>query len=187
MTDELPSDPSPELVSRARAGSQRAFADLVRPYAQRLFAFLMREMGNADDAEDLMQEVLVRAWQGLPQYEHRDRFEGWLFTIAYRQLAGHRRRSRRRDRTHDTLRLHASPPAAASNPLSELEATELADAVTAAIATLSDHQRRVLTLRQSTDMTFAEIARAMGQPLNTVLSHMRYALQKIEREVRRHA
>jgi RNA polymerase sigma-70 factor (ECF subfamily) len=182
MTDELLSELSPELVSRASAGDERAFASLVRPHSQRLFTFLLHETGNTADAEDLMQDVLVRAWEGLPRYEDRGRFEGWLFTIAYREVASHRRRSRRRERKHDA----AAPVRAMTEatPLAELEARELATIVSAAVAALSDPQRRVLTLRHATDMTFAEIAAAMGQPLNTVLSHMRYALQKIERAVR---
>src|SRR4026208_1815038 len=89
MADNTRAEPTPELIVRARDGDERAFAELVTPYRVPLFSLLLRELRNRTDAEDVMQEVLILVWRGLPRYEHRGRFGAWLFTVAYRALATH--------------------------------------------------------------------------------------------------
>jgi len=177
--DSLPlaSEPTPELIERARNGDEKAFADLVRPYRTRVFTFLLRELQHREDAEDAMQDVLFHAWNGLRGYTERGRFTAWLFTIAYRTVASERRATRRAKRlppVHlaDAVGSHPAPD-------QELIANETAVMLQIAIAGLPARQRHVVLLRHATAMTFAEIATATNQPLNTVLSHMRYALKKL--------
>jgi RNA polymerase sigma factor (sigma-70 family) len=184
MVDSLRSEPTPELIERARNGDEKAFAELVRPYRTRLFTLLMSELQHREDAEDAMQELLFHAWNGLHGYTERGRFTAWLFTIAYRTVASERRAANR------SRRLPRIPPIDGAisqpSPDQELMARELATRIQAAIAELPTRQRHVVLLRQTTEMTFAEIATATKQPLNTVLSHMRYALQKIRLATREH-
>jgi RNA polymerase sigma factor (sigma-70 family) len=184
MADRLPSEPTPELIERARNGDERAFADLVRPYRTRLFTFLLRELQHREDAEDAMQDLLFRTWNGLHGYTEQGRFAAWLFTIAYRTVASERRAARRAKRLPsihltDVMASHPAPDHA-------LIADETAALLHVAIAELPDRQRHVVLLRQTTEMTFAEIAAATNQPLNTVLSQMRYALQKLRMATREH-
>lgn len=177
MPDILRPEAAPDLIERARSGDERAFADLVRPYRARLFTLLLRELQHREDAEDAMQDLLFHAWNGLRGYSERGRFGAWLFTIAYRTVASERRAARRVKRLppmHHPDEVTSHPPAD-----QELIANEMASRVQLAIAELPDRQRHVVLLRQTTEMTFAEIASATNQPLNTVLSHMRYALKKI--------
>ena len=184
MLDSLRSEPTPELLERARNGDESAFADLVRPYRTRLFTLLLSELQHREDAEDAMQDLLFHAWNGLRGYTERGRFTAWLFTIAYRTVASERRAANRSKRVPriiptDGVTSHAPPD-------QELMARELASRIQGAIAELPPRQRHVVLLRQTTDMTFAEIATTTSQPLNTVLSHMRYALQKIRLATREH-
>jgi RNA polymerase sigma factor (sigma-70 family) len=184
IVDSLRPEPTPELIERARNGDEKAFAELVRPYRIRLFTLLLRELQHREDAEDAMQDLLFHAWNGLHGYTERGRFTAWLFTIAYRTVASERRaanRSKRLPRISLTegVTSHASPD-------QELMARELASRIQGAISELPTRQRHVLLLRQTTEMTFAEIATATKQPLNTVLSHMRYALEKIRLATREH-
>lgn len=184
MADYTRAEPTPELVARARDGDERAFAELVTPYRVPLFTLLLRELRDRTDAEDVMQEVLILTWRGLPRYEDRGRFGAWLFTIAYRALATNRRapgQSRRVAR--DTK----PEPTSLATPASELEAAELSEELVRTIGALPEKQRRVFLLRHSAGLTFAEIAELMHEPLNTVLSHMSYAMQKIRRSLEKHA
>jgi RNA polymerase sigma-70 factor (ECF subfamily) len=140
---------------------------------------LYRELRNRADAEDVMQDVLFLVWRGLDRYVHRGRFGAWIFTIAYRALKS-RARSERRGRVvtgvdADTLE--------SSTPELELVASETGAALAAAIGALPERQRHVFLLRHSSELTFAEIAEATGEPLNTVLSHMHYAIEKLKRAV----
>ena len=75
---------SEELACRAQAGSLPSFAKLVERYQGRLYNFLLRRVGHADDAEDLAQDTFVRAWERIDRYRTTWRFSTWLFTIGSR-------------------------------------------------------------------------------------------------------
>jgi RNA polymerase sigma-70 factor, ECF subfamily len=82
-----------ELIRRARAGDQDAFAELVMVHADRVYASLRRFGLDPNEAEEVAQEVFVRAWRGLPRFEERAQFSTWLYRIAFNEAQ--RRLSRR--------------------------------------------------------------------------------------------
>jgi RNA polymerase sigma-70 factor (ECF subfamily) len=82
-----------DLIGRARAGDQDAFAELVMMHADRVYGALRRFGLDADEADEVAQEVFVRAWRGLPRFEERARFSTWLYRIAFNEAQ--RRLSRR--------------------------------------------------------------------------------------------
>jgi RNA polymerase sigma-70 factor, ECF subfamily len=71
-----------ELLEAARGGDEDAFARLVEPHRSALHAHCYRLLGSVADAEDALQEALLRAWRGLPRFEGRSSFRSWLYTIA---------------------------------------------------------------------------------------------------------
>ena len=70
------------LVARARAGDVGAFEQLAGAHADRLFAVLLRMLGDRSEAGDVAQEVMLRAWQGIGRFEGRSDFFTWLYRIA---------------------------------------------------------------------------------------------------------
>jgi RNA polymerase sigma-70 factor, ECF subfamily len=82
-----------ELIRRARAGDEDAFAELVVMHADRVEGALRRFGLTPAEADDVAQEVFLRAWRGLPRFEERARFSTWLYRIAFNEAQ--RRLSRR--------------------------------------------------------------------------------------------
>jgi RNA polymerase sigma-70 factor (ECF subfamily) len=82
-----------ELIQRARAGDQDAFAELVTLHADRVYGALRRFGLREEEADEVAQEVFVRAWRGLPQFEERAQLGTWLYRIAFNEAQ--RQRSRR--------------------------------------------------------------------------------------------
>jgi RNA polymerase sigma-70 factor, ECF subfamily len=91
-----------ELIRRARAGDQDAFAELVMMHAERVYGALRRFGLDAGEADEVAQEVFVRAWRGLARFEERARFSTWLYRIAFNEAQ--RRLARR-----STLRAEPDP------------------------------------------------------------------------------
>jgi len=172
--------PERALIERFCRGDADAFNDLMRPWHRRLAGYLARMCGDATHADDLLQETLIRVWRGLHSYDDRKRFGSWLFTIAHHVTVDHlRRQARASCEVGD-----APEAAAAADPSSELLADELGRLLANAVAKLPEKQRRVFLLRQHGTLKFREIAELTDEPLSTVLGHMSYATEKLQRIVR---
>jgi len=82
MQTSTPADP--EQLASARAGNSEAFTALVEPYRKPLLVHCYRMSGSLDDAEDLVQETFLRAWDKIKSYEGQGSFRNWLYVIATR-------------------------------------------------------------------------------------------------------
>ena len=77
-----PRAPATELLAAARGGDEDAYAGLVEAHRSELLAHCYRMLASLPDAEDALQETLLRAWRGLPRFEGRSSFRSWLYRIA---------------------------------------------------------------------------------------------------------
>jgi RNA polymerase sigma-70 factor (ECF subfamily) len=95
MLNQIPIEQETELVERAVNGDQAAFGELVEPLRKPLFSYIYRMVTLRQDAEDLMQDVLVRVLQSLPGFRGEARFKTWLFGIATHACMDHLRSKKR--------------------------------------------------------------------------------------------
>jgi RNA polymerase sigma-70 factor (ECF subfamily) len=98
-----------ELLERARAGDSEAFRQLVEPHRHELHVHCYRILGSLADAEDLLQETLFAAWQGLPGFQERASLRSWLYRIATNRCLNWLRSVNRRTPV-ETARLPVEPP-----------------------------------------------------------------------------
>lgn len=80
-----PPSPEPELIARARAGDEEAFGQLVTLHADQVYGALRRFGLSSGDAEDVAQDVFLRAWRGLGRFEGRSSLSTWLYRIAFNE------------------------------------------------------------------------------------------------------
>lgn len=184
MSDPLaPDDPDAALVARARSappGDTRAFDDLVARHRGRVVANC-RYLTSGDDAEDLAQEVLVKAYFALRKYEQRSKFSTWLYRIKVNHCLNHRRSERRRA---GDMTLDDAPPSADALTVAaeaDLALDRAADAarVRAAVAGLSETLRVPLVMRELDEMSYEEIAAALGLSLPAVKMRILRARQAL--------
>ncbi|MGE5672931.1 MAG: RNA polymerase sigma factor [Mycobacterium leprae] len=150
---------------------------LVAEHQAALFAFLYRMCGDADLAEELMQETFVRALQAAATYTPRAKIRTWLFHIAANLV---RDRWRRRARQGEHLPLDALPlPAPDSTEERALDRVTYL-AVREALLQLPLEQRAALLLRYYHDLSYEEIATALSIPIGTVRSRIHNGLARLE-------
>jgi RNA polymerase sigma-70 factor, ECF subfamily len=173
------------FLAAAQAGDERAFRRLVEPYRHALEVHCYRMLGSAQDAEDLAQETLLRAWRALPRFEPRVQFQTWLYRIATNACLDELERRPRRpapvdpfpDRPSDESALPTYDPAAR---YAIREGMELA--LLRAIHELPGRQRAVLIFRDVLAWTAPEVAELLESSVASVNS----ALQRARRTIEHH-
>jgi RNA polymerase sigma factor (sigma-70 family) len=154
-----------ELVARAVAGDDSAFEELVGEHRRRLWSLCLRLTGNAQDAEDALQDALVAAWQHLGSFRQDSRFGTWIYRIAANaSLAVVRRR---RDIPFDPVEMPEGE--GPRDPGVQVSDREL---VRGAIAALPEPFRVALVLREIGDLSYEEIAVHQGIGVQTVKSRL---------------
>ncbi len=158
------------LAEAARAGDRASFDRLLREHVPRLRARMLAATGREDDADDLVQEVGVRALAAIGTFDGRSAFSTWLFAIGKHVAIDYiRRRLVRRAQTR-TLGGGESgddlPADPAPSPLARIVASERAAALEAALGRLPERHRRALIMRCVEGRTCAEIAEALGTTPN---------------------
>lgn len=171
------------LVGRARDGDQRAFAELVRRYQDRVFRFVLRMTGSRDESMELTQDTFMKAWQALPRWEPQAQFATWLFRIARNgALDLLRRRS-----TLEFVPIEEDPGFAAHQPApdEQVDLRRRFGVLDAVLRQLQPEHREILLLREIEQLSYAEIAATLAIQEGTVKSRVARAraalLERYER------
>jgi len=180
-TGESP-DSDEQLARRARQGCRDSFGELARRYQTRLLRYLHRYIRSTADAEDVLQETFVRAFQRLNQYDQTRSFGTWLFTLAHRLAVSHHRRALVAARATEIVgqRVRSQEAAEPGNPLADQEAREFFWAKAAAV--LSEEQLCATWLFYVEQMPAPQIAEVLGRTwvsVKTILFRARRKLAPI--------
>lgn len=179
MTPDRKSGPAPgdadaAAVARIRHGDLDAFDELVRRYEHRIVNYIGSITSRSVDAEDVAQEVFLRAYRGLRTFRGQSSFKTWLYQIATNTARTHAQKSgRRREDAVGTLGdegPEGHPPARSSE---DLEGTLiLRDRIDRALAQLPEDQRQAVVLRDAEGLEYKEISELLRIPMGTVESRI---------------
>ena len=158
-----PAETEASLLARAQAGDVSAFERLSSAYADRLFMLLLRLLGDRSEAEDVAQEVMLRAWRGIARFQGQSSYFTWLYRIAVneanRALEKKARRPAGVSIGAQELQLPASP---AYDPSRQAENSELRRVLRQALAELPPALRTAIVLRDVEGLSTQEAAEIAG-------------------------
>jgi RNA polymerase sigma-70 factor, ECF subfamily len=169
-----------ELVARVRAGDVDAFASVVNRHVAELVGFAQTHLNSRESAEDLVQDVLLNLWTLRERWTVQHSIRAYLFGAIRKRIITYRLNARREDRRLE-LRPAEEHPSAAEQLFpggadDALDEAELEAAYQRAVATLPDRCRQVFLLQRQQQLTYAEVATALGISVKTVEIHMGKAL-----------
>ncbi len=193
-----PMEPDPQAglevetwVERARQGDKDAFGRLVHHFHHRLFGLLVQMVGNAADAEELEQQVWIKAWKRLRSFRGQSAFYTWLYRIGtFTAVDFLRRRKRRPESEWDPAIAYPehhdveTAPSVASRPDREAERDDIQRRFHEVLETLSPTHRTALWMREVDSMSYEEIAAATGCRVGTVMSRLYYARQAVQEQMK---
>jgi RNA polymerase sigma-70 factor (ECF subfamily) len=173
-----------ELVEQALAGSQDAFRELVVRFERPVYGLVARMVRDPAAAEDLAQEVFVKAFRRLDTYDPRRKFASWLFKVAHNTTIDHLRRS-----APETLPLETREDgggivtvladSSAERPDAAAERHAMARSLERAIARLRPDYREVVILRYVEGLSYQEIGESTELPIGTVKTHLHRARKEL--------
>jgi RNA polymerase sigma-70 factor (ECF subfamily) len=178
------------VLAAAQAGDEAAFVRLTSPWRGPLHRHCYRLLGSLDDADDALQETLLRAWRGLGGYQPRAPFQAWLHRIATNVCLRILEQRRRAPGAAPDAHLEPYPdsllaelPSAAPGPDVEVaDREQIGLAFVAAVQLLPPRQRIVLVLRDVLDWSAHDVADLLGDSVPSVNSALQRARGTIERE-----
>ena len=174
------------ILARARRGELPAFEELVRRHEKRVYAVALRSSGSPEDAEDITQEVFLRAWRSIEDFRGDSGFSTWLFRITMNLCVDHARHKHAQPQTQPLVMGEEESerplPDTAPTPEEHLDNSELGRELAAALDEVSEEHRRIVLLRDVSGMSYTEIAEVLEISEGTVksrLSRARIALRKV--------
>lgn len=175
MTNEL-------LIKQAQRGDTRAFEELITPCEEMIWRVCWHYLENREDAQDAAQEVMLRAWRGLPDFRGEASLETWLYRLCQSVCtdALRRRKLRRADSVDALLEEGREPASDAPGPQEETERRERHEQLRAALRQLPEEMRTPLILSAIEGLGYEEISRVLGVQLGTVKSRISRARKRLK-------
>lgn len=189
--EEAPLDPPDAvLVGRAREGEYAAYEELIRRHQRKIYALVYNMTSNKEDAEDMVQDVFVKAFASLKNFKGDSSFYTWVYRIAVNRTINFlKKRKRNPDLSLDDMdQAIERDPAyvelrARESPVRDAGLSELQKKLNEALQTLSEKHRTVVVLHDIQGVPHEEIARMIGCSEGTVRSRLFYARQHLQREL----
>ncbi len=173
--------PDEEIVARVCAGERQLFELLMRRHNQRLFRVVRAILRRDDEAEDVMQDAYVRAYDHLSEFRGDARFATWLTRIAVHEALARTRRERRFESLESRAEdLPAMSIDLATTPEDQASDVEIRAVLERAIDALPDEFRLVFVMRAVQELSGAETAECLGIPEETVKTRLHRARKRLQ-------
>jgi RNA polymerase sigma factor (sigma-70 family) len=182
--------PETELLERARARDVQAYSELVRRYQKKIYTLVYNMTSSREDAEDLVQDVFVKAYSSLQHFHGNSSFYTWVYRIAVNRTINYIKKRNRRsaDSLDDVDKAIERDPnyvelSAKESPFRDMTITELRDKLNRALQTLSEKHRTVVVMHDIEGVPHEEIAKVLGCSEGTVRSRLFYARQALQSQL----
>lgn len=187
MEEVNPHEAATELVRRAKAGDGRAFGELVRRYRPRIFALCLHLTGSQSDADDVTQEVFLRAFHVLDSFEGRSQFFTWVYRMAVNRSLNHRRDRKRRAEAplNDPRVERAIKVDAPNNPAKAAELRQTYARLLTSLDGLPPAMRATVVLVALQGLSHAEAAIIQKCSAGTIAWRMHVARRELRRTLDR--
>jgi RNA polymerase sigma factor (sigma-70 family) len=179
-----------ELVAKSSQGDLSAYDELVRRYQTRIYSLAYNMTSSKEDAEDMVQDVFVKAYSSLKNFRGTSSFYTWIYRIAINRTINFvKKRKRRQAMSLDDVDggIERDPAyvelSARESPVRDASLAELQEKLNKALLTLSEKHRTVVVLHDIQGMPHDEIARMTGCSEGTVRSRLFYARQMLQGEL----
>lgn len=179
MSRPGPSDKDIEARLKDPATAREAFGEAIRVYTEPLYWQIRRMVNDHDDANDLLQNTFMKAWQNLDNFRGDAKLSTWLHRIAINESLTHLEKARK----HNNVSLD-DPDVAAANSVEAdtmIDGDELALNLRKAIAALPEKQQLVFNMRYYDDMKYDEISEILGTSVGALKASYHIAVKKIEK------
>lgn len=164
------------LAARARQGDKEAFGDLYELYLNEMYRYVFYRVNNHLDAEDLTEQVFLKAWNSLPTFQGKASFRSWIYRIAYGTVIDHYRTRK----PVETLDETNSPEAADPQPEEQAINREKAELIASVINQLAPLQQHVLILRFINGFNTEETAEVLERSVGAVRVIQHRALKAMQ-------
>ncbi len=180
---ELENIDEDELVNRFQNGDTEAFNPLVRKYEKRIYNLIYQRVRNKQNAEDIRQEVFLKAFKALPKFKGGSAFYSWIYRIAINCSIDFQRK-RKKMLTFEELPSDADDVLNMADwhpsPEELVEEEELGRLIRQAVKKLPPGQRRVFNLRHRRDLAIKEIAVLLNRSEGTIKTHLHHAHRRLQ-------
>ncbi|MBX5451326.1 sigma-70 family RNA polymerase sigma factor [Thermogemmatispora sp.] len=166
----------------------RSFEELVRRYTQRIYTLVYRIVANREEAEDITQDVLLKAYYSLPQLKQPAQFSTWLYRMATNAALDSLERRRRHawassiEQVPEQSQPSSTAAVALAHPEEQLLRNELRDCINTVLCTLERDQAQILVMRELEELSYDDMARALDLSLGAIkmrLHRARLAFQRL--------
>lgn len=176
------------LIDAAIAGDSAAFEQLIQPLEGRIYAVALRMCANREDAQDCMQESMIRIYRALSGFKGQSSFSTWVYRITMNTCLDElRRRKARKSTSLDSLLDSGwSPANETDTPERHAVQSEQRRTIERAIADLPDDMRAAIVLRDIQGLTYDEIADALSVNVGTVKSRISRGRERLRKKLSAH-
>ena len=179
-----------ELISRARAGDQKAFESLLKQYKSLVYAIMLKMVHNPQEAEDLTQEAFMKAFHAIRAFNEEYAFSTWLMKIATNNCIDFLRKKKLKTYSidqpiqHKDEEIQIELPASDPTPERQLLTDEQTRIIQQAIEELPPLYRHVILLRHQEEKSYEEIAEILDVPIGTVKARIFRAREMLNKRIK---